>query len=202
MNETKEHILLVATRLFLQKSFKEVTMNEIVDKTGLSKGAFYYYFKSKEQLFFEVIEYFMKNIAHDYESYSKESLYKFYQDYARGISALSEKHLEKYKGDLNEGVFTMNYFSLIFDALKLFPEFRERMITGFDREIEIWAGVIKNAREKGEIKSSMTDDEIAKTFMFLSDGVAMHMIMRGYKIEEMIAPFLVLWDKLYEQLKA
>ena len=54
MNESKEHIITVASKLFLQKNFKEVTMKEIVDKTGLSKGAFYHYFESKEQLFLEV----------------------------------------------------------------------------------------------------------------------------------------------------
>ena len=55
VNTTKEHILNVCTHLFLQKGFKEVTMKEIVEKTGMSKGAIYHYFNSKEQLFLEVI---------------------------------------------------------------------------------------------------------------------------------------------------
>jgi len=45
MNDTREHILKVAFNLFLLKSYKEVTMAELVEKTGMSKGAFYHYFK-------------------------------------------------------------------------------------------------------------------------------------------------------------
>ena len=71
MNDSKEHIITVASRLFLQKSYKEVTMKDIVDATGLSKGAFYYYFSSKEQLFFEVLDFFFTGVmSHDYNSYS------------------------------------------------------------------------------------------------------------------------------------
>ena len=54
-NKTKEHILNVCTGLFLQKGFKDLTMKEIVEKTGMSKGAIYHYFDSKENLFLEVI---------------------------------------------------------------------------------------------------------------------------------------------------
>ncbi len=51
MNQTKEFILKTAFSLFLQKNYKAVTLKEIVDKTGLSKGAFYHYYTSKEKLF-------------------------------------------------------------------------------------------------------------------------------------------------------
>ncbi len=42
---TREHILKVSLYLFLQKGFKEVTMREIVEKSEMSKGAIYHYFK-------------------------------------------------------------------------------------------------------------------------------------------------------------
>jgi AcrR family transcriptional regulator len=46
MSDSRTHILETAANLFMQKSYKEVTMKEIVDKTGLSKGAFYLHFRS------------------------------------------------------------------------------------------------------------------------------------------------------------
>ena len=62
MKDTKEHILMIAGQLFLQKSFKEVTMQEIVKETGLSKGAFYHYFTGKDELFLEVLNIWNKQI--------------------------------------------------------------------------------------------------------------------------------------------
>jgi hypothetical protein len=141
-------------------------------------------------------------MTHAYENYSRESFYQFYRDYANGTKAFSAIYSEKFQGKETESEFSLNYFSLAFDALKLFPEFREKMILGLKNELKIWAEVIKNAREKGEIKTSMTDEELAQTFIYLSDGVAMHMIMRGSNIDELINPSLILWDKLYEQIKA
>ncbi len=205
MNETKMHIVLIASKLFLQKSFKEVTMNEIVKETGLSKGAFYHYFTSKEQLFLEVLEDFFKRVSRNYENYSKESLYRFYNDYIDDTIRLSKKYMENFDknsgNELTESSITINYFSLIFDALKLFPGFRDKVVDGFNTEINYWTKAIEQARKKGEIKAKMSDKEIAEIFMYLSDGVGMHMIFRGADIENMVKPFQNLWNKFYNQIK-
>jgi len=202
MNSSKEHIITIASRLFLQKSFKEVTMKDIVEKTGLSKGAFYHYFESKEQLFLEVLDFFFSNVMiHAYDMYSKGSFYRFYHDYANEVTAYSKKYVEKFKGEYSDHELSINYFTLAFDALKLFPEFREKMVDEMKKEMDIWTGVIRNAREQGEIKSSMSDEQLARTFISLGDGVAMHLIIKGTSIVDMVSPFLELWDKLYEQIK-
>jgi TetR/AcrR family transcriptional repressor of nem operon len=202
MNDSKEHIIKVACKLFLQRNFKEVTMKELVRSTGLSKGAFYHYFESKEQLFLAVLEFFFTTImVHRYENYSRESFYKFYHAYGDEIKNYSKEYLKMFIDDEEEGELTMNYFTLAFDALKLFPEFRERLVEEQKKELKVWTEVIKEARKKGEIRSAMVDTEIAQLFIFSSDGVAMHMVMSGKKIEEMVKPFMRLWDRLYEQIK-
>jgi len=202
VSDAKEHIIKIACKLFLQKSFKEVTMKELVKSTGLSKGAFYHYFESKEQLFLAVLEFFFTTImVHRYDKYSRESFYKFYHDYANEIKSYSNEYLKMFIGDEEEGEFNMNYFTLAFDALKLFPEFRARLVEEQKAELKVWTDVIGEARKKGEIRSSMLDEEIAQLFIFSSDGVAMHMVMAGKKIEEMVNPFMRLWDRLYEQIK-
>jgi TetR/AcrR family transcriptional regulator, transcriptional repressor for nem operon len=202
MNDSKEHIIVVASKLFLQKSYKEVTMKELVKATGLSKGAFYHYFDSKEQLFMEVLGYFFTSVmVHAYENYPTESFYKFFHYYAEEVKALCKIYINKFKGEESESEFNMNYFTLAFDALKLFPEFREEMIGAQEKELKIWIDVVKKARETGEIESLMSDEEIAKLFIYSGDGVAMHMIMEGHKLVEMVPPFLNLWDKLYETIR-
>ncbi|MFH0989670.1 MAG: helix-turn-helix domain-containing protein [bacterium] len=82
MSDSKEHILKASFCLFLHKSFKEVTMNEIVKAIGLSRGAFYHYFESKEQLFVEVINtFFFEKMMIDYSRLSQNSLWdNFYKE--------------------------------------------------------------------------------------------------------------------------
>lgn len=53
--KTKERILHEAYLLFAQKGFKEVTMTDICEKTGLSRGGLYRYYSGTEQIFSEII---------------------------------------------------------------------------------------------------------------------------------------------------
>lgn len=51
--ETKRKISEAAIKLFNEKGFSNVTVDEIIEKTSTSKGAFYTHFKSKHDIFFE-----------------------------------------------------------------------------------------------------------------------------------------------------
>ncbi len=48
---TRDEILCVAKRLFFEKGFDGVTIRTIQREVGCEVGLFYYYFKSKEQIF-------------------------------------------------------------------------------------------------------------------------------------------------------
>lgn len=55
--ETVEKILTVAMRLFLEKGYEHTTIQDIVDQLGgLTKGAVYHHFKSKEEIMDAVTE--------------------------------------------------------------------------------------------------------------------------------------------------
>lgn len=45
--DTKIYIVQCALRLFVQHSYKEVTLAQLTKAAGLSKGALYHYFDSK-----------------------------------------------------------------------------------------------------------------------------------------------------------
>ncbi len=49
-NQTKKKIRATALKLFEERSFSDVTLNEICTACGINKHTFYYYFKSKDAL--------------------------------------------------------------------------------------------------------------------------------------------------------
>lgn len=57
-NKTKQDIREKAYRLFAEKGFKDVTMKDICEQTGLSRGGLYRHYESTEQLFLEIINHF------------------------------------------------------------------------------------------------------------------------------------------------
>lgn len=58
---TKERLLQTAMELMLAKGFTAVTVDEICEKTGVTKGGFFHYFESKEDLGKAVLEYYWQS---------------------------------------------------------------------------------------------------------------------------------------------
>ena len=52
----KNNIIKIAANLFSEKSFHDVTMDEIAEKVGVAKGTIYLYFSSKDNLYLEILE--------------------------------------------------------------------------------------------------------------------------------------------------
>lgn len=52
----KQDFLDAALELFYEKGYDRTTINDIINSLGLSKGAFYHYFKSKEEILDAIAE--------------------------------------------------------------------------------------------------------------------------------------------------
>lgn len=52
----KKEIMHIAAQLFSEKGYHDVTMDEIAERVGVAKGTIYLYFKSKENLYLEILE--------------------------------------------------------------------------------------------------------------------------------------------------
>ncbi|WP_428232123.1 TetR/AcrR family transcriptional regulator [Flavobacterium sp.] len=198
MKDTKQYILDTAFKLFLKKTFKEVTMKEIVEATDLSKGAFYHYFSSKEQLFREIVEtYYLTQMLIGYEQFDQSSLRAFYNDYLNHVDT-------KENALANEGDTNANYFSLVFEAIRLFPETKVKFAENNALEIKIWSNVIARAKKNGEIKSEMSDENIAQLFLFSVDATSLRLLLLEEKNNrKMLQKKLIgFWDSFYKQLKS
>lgn len=53
---TIQKILDTAERLFMEKGYERASLQDIIDATGLSKGAIYHHFASKEDIFYSVCD--------------------------------------------------------------------------------------------------------------------------------------------------
>lgn len=54
--ETRQHILDVALRLFSQQGVSSTSLGEIAKAAGVTRGAIYWHFKDKSDLFSEIWE--------------------------------------------------------------------------------------------------------------------------------------------------
>ena len=78
MNTTKAKITKVAWQLFHEKGYSETTIDDIIAVSGTSKGSFYHYYSSKDELLSSLSEVFdakyeevMQTLDKDMNSYEK-----------------------------------------------------------------------------------------------------------------------------------
>ena len=55
--KTKQRIIDCALKLFEERGYKDVTVDEIIKEADSSKGAFYNHFPSKDALIYEIVKF-------------------------------------------------------------------------------------------------------------------------------------------------
>ncbi len=53
---TRDRIIDVGSRVFLQRGYRGTTITEIMNRVGLTKATFYYYFENKKDLYFACLD--------------------------------------------------------------------------------------------------------------------------------------------------
>ncbi len=64
--QTKQLICSKAYRLFAEKGYKETTMQDICERTNLSRGGLYRHYGSTEQIFLEILSALMKDQQNEF----------------------------------------------------------------------------------------------------------------------------------------
>lgn len=103
----KQLILETAARLFTERGIDATSVQQITEACGISKGAFYLSFKSKDELIIEIIDYFVKDVAAKIDrsvtesQNTEEKLYNYYyqifsimQEHATLASAFFKEHTQ------------------------------------------------------------------------------------------------------------
>ena len=69
---TRESIIHESYTLFAEKGFKQVTMKDVCEITGMSRGGLYSHFSGTDKLFEAVLEKITENSATDFQTEIKE----------------------------------------------------------------------------------------------------------------------------------
>ena len=65
-NDKKELIFKAMEQLMSEVPYKDISVDSIAKKAGIGKGSIYYYFKSKDEILYAVIERSYRRAVHDF----------------------------------------------------------------------------------------------------------------------------------------
>lgn len=141
---TRERLVAAAFELFLNHGFDGTGVNQILEKSELSKGAFYHHFKSKDEIYKEVIaDFFLKPLEMtDFDKMATLPLRDIRAVLADYYANLPQEVMDK------SGIDMARYFALFFEAISRLPEFRQSVQTYYLTLIEV---LTKRTYEEREV---------------------------------------------------
>ncbi len=178
--ETRINIIHCAVSLFKEKGFLETSMEEIAEKTDVSKGTLYNYFPNKESI---LIAYFQTTIT-ELGQALKSKLQS-----ERGINAKLHTFLEfiiQIVG--NEVELAEIYFRYRTQTLLDSNSFDNPQRSGLEHFL---LEIMKEAQENKEIRCDIPALALARGFQFLT---------RAYFMSNLYAPEICDGDTLKDQL--
>ncbi len=84
----KEDLIESAIKVFAKKGVHKTTVKDIIKEAGISRGTFYLYYHSKNELFSHLLENFMKEVIQAFADIHYDEL-KTYEDFCKHIETVS-----------------------------------------------------------------------------------------------------------------
>jgi len=159
----------VALEFFLNDTYRDVSINDIVKAVGITKGGFYHYFNSKEELFSQVVEDFMNRYMQMFLAFFKNDT----MDFKQKLDFIAAKMVEIYKSEevkkvsCNPDIFMTElrkHNNRLFDkAISMNREFLDVVKELFEKE-----------KQKGMLRADLDCEGTAVQFLTSLKGAALY----------------------------
>lgn len=187
-SETKRLIREAAYKQFLTKDYNTVPLKEIEKSLNLSRGCMSYHYPSKQELFIDVIDYYVfhkQDTKNKFKDIPSCSLLEFIDHYIKRVEETMNA-MKIYLIKEEKTNITHAYLSLILQAEHFYPGFNEAFTKITDMEIKLWEKIFIKSIETKEIKQNINPSVLALTFRILLFGKCYQdALVNGLRIEEL-----------------
>lgn len=163
-DRTKEDIRDKAYWLFSQKGYKDVTMKDICEETGLSRGGLYRHYDSTEQIFLEIINGFS-------EKQSLEISRKI-REHVPAVVILEEL-LSRYEREMADRENSLSLAICEFYSDPAVSKTENSVRKQYEVSKSGWLELIHYGMESGEFKS-VEPEAVFHIMVFAYQGVRMY----------------------------
>lgn len=168
---TRQKIYETAERLFAAHGFNEISVNDIIHEAGVSKGAFYFHFPSKDMLSTSLISDYVMKLDKDYEAFldtfpddapTRHMLYRLVEEIA----------------DIISGQVGIDKIKTVYKA-HLTKDFDTSVVMSYNRGIyTLFNRVLERGIARGEFRLDMQPDVLSKQMMTALRGITYEWCIR------------------------
>lgn len=180
--ERKNQLLMSAQSLFIQKGYRDTTMDQIAKKAGVTKGALYFHFKNKEDILYEL----MKHVGEHYANAIIEN-----RDKIKSPADFLMIFLDKENSPCKEHDDIAYSLDFWVQSISI-PRIKKHINQRFDKLVELFADVIdKSYGTRAERR------DIAVMIYSLVDGFVVRQVCNPNVLDMKRQKKLL--DKLFEK---
>ena len=180
--ETKKRLYEIAEKMFMERNFSDVNLEDITDEAGITKGAFYVHFESKDALIAQLVADHTARIDTDYKAFV-ENLPDDMPS-SSVFLALGDKIADTLSNML--GCKNMKRVYQILLAGTVSTE----AIKGYGRELYVlFYSILEKGIRCGEFRSSLPIEALSRHFVLAIRGVSYEWCVRhpDFDLREQIA---------------
>ena len=161
MTNTREQILNAASRLVHVQGFNNTSVDDILRECGVGKGNFYYYFRSKDELGFAILERSLERFGAELIERSFDSSKNPWQQICNFLDFL----VERARGRDGSGGCILGNLAL--EMSDIHEEFRRRLNKAFEGLRARIEAVLMQAKSSGTLRA---DADIPRLAHFVVAG--------------------------------
>jgi len=169
-SDAKRNLILERARqVFTRKGFALVTMKDIIDECGISRGGLYLYFQSVDEIFMQVIDTHNRSKLKETKQYISED---------KSFEQLIDEYLDKQKKrilNLGNSLLIAMYEYRFANRDDYHKEFFKKQ---FLNTKNVVLDILNYGAEKGEISHNDTDSLAAAVVLHI-EGVSMLAVSAG-----------------------
>ncbi|GLR13059.1 hypothetical protein GCM10007907_18490 [Chitinimonas prasina] len=191
--DTRDRILDAAARVFANKSYLGASLDEVAADAGLTKGAVYWHFKSKSDLFFALLD---SRFQQEYDEHLPAALARdaAHTDPKDGLKELLGGVVDRVKQDPDWPRLFLEFMGQARD-----PDVRNRLATAYQDSWRMSAGLIAHQHQLRGQQPPADPELLAIFWSALMDGLIMAWLVNPERIQlDSLMPRMVdmLWHGL------
>jgi len=165
----KEDILHTATRLLAAKGYKDTSMAELAQITGVAQGTIFYHYKNKEELFLSIMKLFREDIVAEFSRYEKEN------HFSSGLQMVAELiSFYLHMAAQMEDRFMLLHRRDAYELSRVNPECHEYLEAIYSCLIDIFEHAVAMGQEDGSIRKAPTRNMAMIIFTMVDGLVRFH----------------------------
>lgn len=175
--DSKDYLLKKTFFLLLTKGYDDVSITDIQNETGMSRGILYHYYSNKEELFHAAAEVYLVG----------PFLIELEKTKGFGLMEMIGYVVEKYRQNLQEwrqhagtGKISMaNYDFLFYQMIRKNKKIEKTYYRMREEERVAWVTATQLSLSRNEIHSMLSAGQIAEHFILILDGAWMQFSEKG-----------------------